>query len=181
MCAIGALKGAIGALYGFTPVDLTTDTVKILGMHFSYNVTLHEERNFLETGKKMEKILQIWRMRGLTLQGKITVFKTLVISKLVYCSYLSYVPKSIIDLVKKMQKEFVWSDKPAKIKHNTMCNSYEQGGLQMSDIDLKIDALHLSWVRRLFEGNDHQWKHIPRKCFREYSECFFPAFLPSTF
>ena len=181
VCAIGALKGAIGALYGFTPVDLTTNTVKILGMHFSYNATLHEEKNFLEIVKKMEKILQIWRMRSLTLQGKITVFKTLVISKLVYCSYLSYVPKSIIDLVKKMQKEFIWSDKPAKIKHNTMCNSYEQGGLQMSDIDFKIDALHLSWVRRFIQGDDHQWKHIPRKCFSKYSECFFPSFLPSTF
>ena len=99
MCSIGALKGAVGALCGFKPINLTTSTIKILGMHFSYNAILHEEKNFLETVKKMEKILQIWRMRKLTIQGKITVFKTLVISKLVYCSYLSYVPKTIIAMV----------------------------------------------------------------------------------
>jgi hypothetical protein len=181
MCTIGILKGPVGALCGFTPVDLTVSTIKILGLHFSYNSDLHEEKNYLDTVKKMEKILQIWRMRKLTLQGKICVFKTLVISKLVYCSYLSYVPKTVAELVKKLQKEFIWSDKPNKIKHNTMCNSYEQGGLQMSDIDFRIDALHLSWVRRLFDQNEHQWKVIPKTLLNNFSNMFFPGFLPKNF
>jgi len=182
ICAIGSLKGVSRALCGFKAIDLTNDSTKILGLHFTYNKKIHEERNFIEIVRKMEKILQIWRQRSLTLHGKITVFKTLVVSKLVFCSYLTDVPKSIIETVKTIQKSFIWSDKPAKIKNLTMCNSYERGGLQMTDIDFKIDALHLSWVKRLFDENDHQWKYIPKALLPNFvNGIFFPSFSPKPF
>ena len=181
-CAIGSLKGVTRALCGFKPIDLTNDSAKILGLHFSYNKKIQEDRNFIDTIKKMETILQIWRSRNLTLLGKIAVFKTLAISKLVYCSYLSNVPNSILETVNKIQNKFIWSDKPAKISHFTMCNAYERGGLQKTDINLKVDALHLSWVRRLFDDNDHQWKYIPKICLNiDSNESFFPNYLPRTY
>ena len=62
-------------------VDLCKDTIKITSVHFSYNKTNHDEKKFLETITKIQIVLRTWRMRSLTLEGKIIVFKILAISK----------------------------------------------------------------------------------------------------
>ena len=61
------------------------------------------EQNFVETITKIEKLLQVWRQRNLTLEGKITIFKSLAISKIVYVAYLSDVPNFIIKALEKIQ------------------------------------------------------------------------------
>ena len=132
-------------------------------MHFSYDKILRDETNFNDTVTKIEKLLHVWSQRSLTLEGKITIFKTLTISKIVYIAYLSSVPNYIIIELKKIQNAFLWNGKRAKIKHETLCNSYEKGGLQSVDIELKIKALQLSWIHRLFDNKEHQWKIVP--CF----------------
>ena len=58
-------------------------------MHFSYDKILRDETNFTDTVTKIEKLLHVWSQRSLTLEGKITIFKTLTISKIVYIAYLS--------------------------------------------------------------------------------------------
>jgi hypothetical protein len=79
IAGIGAKKGAIGALWGMKSVDLTNDCVKILGIYFSYNKERMNDKNFVVTVGKIEKLLNIWRQRNLTLEGKMVIFKTLAI------------------------------------------------------------------------------------------------------
>ncbi len=122
---------------------------------------LRNEKNFTDTIIKIENVLRVWRQRDLTLEGKITIFKTLAISKIVYNAYLSTVPNFVIEALKKIQSNFLWNGLRPKIKHDTLCNSYEKGGLQSVDISLKLKALQLSWVKRLYDNNPHQWKTIP--------------------
>jgi hypothetical protein len=112
-------------------------------------------------------------MRFLTLSGKITILKTLVMSKIVFISFLSDVPKIIIDKLIKIQKYFLWDGKRPKIKHNTLIGSYEHGGLKGLDIELKIKALQLSWVRRLYDGSAHAWKNIPLFYIKKHSDTIF--------
>ena len=38
--------------------------------------------NFLKQITSIEKVLKLWRMRNLTLEGKITAFKALAMSKI---------------------------------------------------------------------------------------------------
>ena len=52
-----------------------------MGVHFPYNKTKQDEKNFLETMTKIQNIVKIWRMRSLTLEGKIIVFKPLLFQK----------------------------------------------------------------------------------------------------
>jgi len=122
---------------------------------------LKNENNFSDTVGKIENLLRVWRQRNLTLEGKITIFKTLAISKIVYNAYLSEVPDFTITTLQKIQKNFLWNGKRSKIKQDTLCNSYEKGGLQSVDITLKLKALQLSWIKRLYDDNAHQWKTIP--------------------
>ena len=55
-------------------------------------------------------------MRRLTLEGKIIVFKTLAISKIVFLSLISKVPTEIISEVERIQKTFLWPFKPKNQK-----------------------------------------------------------------
>ena len=98
-------------------IDLNNDTLKILGTNFSYNEKLKEEKNVYKTETYSKRVLNIWKMRSLTLEGKIVIFKKTRISKIVFQSFITTVPKHIINELKKMQKAFLWKNSTAKIKH----------------------------------------------------------------
>ena len=179
VCGIGVKKGEVTALCGFKNVDLTTDSVKILGVHFSYNKDICRQRNFLDVVKKIENVIKVWRLRCLTLLGKICIFKTLAISKIISISFLSSVPCDVISTLEMIHKNFIWDNKRAKIKHITLIGNYAEGGLKDIDIKTKIDALHLSWVNRLYDGNFHPWKLIPTFLFKKLSQCSSTIFYPN--
>ena len=77
---IGVLKGVEMALCGMRCIDLNIDTLKILGTHFSYNEKLKERKNFYKIVTDMQQVLKIWKIRKLTLEEKIDIFKTIAIS-----------------------------------------------------------------------------------------------------
>ena len=62
------------------------------------------QKNFLEVIKKIEKVLAMRRWRNITLAGKITIFKSLAFSKIVFISYLSYIPNEMIEKIEKYIK-----------------------------------------------------------------------------
>ena len=55
-----ALKGLQVAVCGMRCKDLNSDTLKMLDTHSSYNEK-----------KEIQRVLKIWKMRNLTLEGKI--------------------------------------------------------------------------------------------------------------
>ena len=76
-------------------------------------------------------------MRNLSLVGKITVFKSLVFSKIVYLAFPTLLLNNIEEL-KHIQKEFLWSTKKVKIKYDTLCNDYKDGGLKVLILYIKL-------------------------------------------
>ena len=104
---IGVLKGVQVAVCGMRCVDLKNDTFKILGTHFCYNEKLKEERNFYTTVTNIQRVLKIWKMRNLTLEGKIVIFKTLARSNIVFQSMITPVPRHIVSELERIQKAFL--------------------------------------------------------------------------
>ena len=78
--------------------------MNILGIHFSYNKKLETEENFIRHVRKIEKVLKLWRMPNLTLEGKATIFKTLARFKIIHLSLVTNVPRQIINELNKIQK-----------------------------------------------------------------------------
>ena len=60
--------------------------------NFSYNKENQNETKFFESITKIRNVLKVWQMRHLRLEGKIIVFKTSAISKIVLLSLISKVP-----------------------------------------------------------------------------------------
>ena len=118
---------------------------------------------------KIQNILKLWKLRNLTIDGRrIVVFKSLAISKLIRLALVTEISTTTINLLTKIQMEFIWKGKNPKIKNSTLCNDYESGGLKNVDIFSKVVSLQCSWIKRLFDNNFHQWKFIPLYLIRQY-------------
>ena len=54
-------------------------SVKLLGVHFTYDYRLKRKLNFDELIKSIKGKLKVWRGRDLTIIGKIQIVKTFII------------------------------------------------------------------------------------------------------
>ena len=166
---MGTLKGVEMAVCGMQTVDLTRDARKILGIYFSYNINLMNQKNYFKAITSIHGILKLWRMRSLSIEDKIVVFKTLAISKLVYLTLLIVILNHITDEVAKIQKSFIWHDSSPKIKHELLRMQFKARVLNSVDIRFKFVSLQCSWVKKLYDDCLHEWKIIPlhllNKCF----------------
>ena len=60
------------------------------------------EKNFLTAISNIQSVLKIWRIRNLTLEGKIIVFKTLALSEIVRLCLTSVALKQIIEEIENI-------------------------------------------------------------------------------
>ena len=100
-------------------------------------------------------------MKNITLEGKIIIFKTLALSKIVCLTLITSFLQLLIEKVQRIQKAFIWNKLTPKIKHETLYNSFKEGGLKNVDINSKIASLHCSWIKQLYDDKFHEWKLIP--------------------
>ena len=94
IAGLGALKGVKLALCGMECIDLMFNAIKILGVYYSHDKNFENQENFINLVLKIEKLLRLWRIRNLSIARKITVFKTLAISKIVHL--ITVIPNSVI-------------------------------------------------------------------------------------
>ena len=130
---------------------------KVLGVLFSTDIQRMVDINFEGKLQVVHKLIHYWNKRQLTPLGKITVIKSLILSKFTYL-FLN-LPDPPIEFTKELQNilyRFLWNGKPAKIKRSVVCKSYIDGGLQMVDVQTFISSLKISWVQRYRRGDGLQ-------------------------
>ena len=143
------------------PINIASEAIRTLGgIYNSYFTDLVEKLNFLDNLKPLSDVIRAWEPRGLSLAGKILVFKTLAVSKLLYVCTFKNPSTQIIESLNSIQKKFIWSKKRPKIKHSTLIADYKDGGYKDIDIETKISSSKVKWVSRLLDDNFHPWKSI---------------------
>ena len=116
-----------------------TSVIKYLGVNIPLNkfdeLSLFEE-NFASTIHNLQSTLNLWLVRGLTLLGKITVLKTLIIPKLIHkASYLPIqLPEKFVKQLNRVLFTFIWGSKWEKIGRSQRCCSIEEGAAKMIDV-----------------------------------------------
>ena len=164
---LGALKEVKLALCGTECINLMVNAIKLLAFYYSYDKNFENQEHFTNLVLKIENILRLWRMRNLAIAGKITVFKTLPISKIVHLALVKVIPNSIILELDKIMKHFIWKNGNPKIKQGTLCKNCENGGLKNVDITFKIISLQCSWVKPIYDSSTDDWKLIPLHIIRD--------------
>ena len=161
-CAVWVGRGSLQRL----PIceDLALQwcrSFKLLGITFDIdNMQDMVQLNLNAKLKEMEKVLLAYKRRNLTILGKITVIKTIIIPKFVHV--LSVLPnpshKTIIDLNAKFS-EFIWNSKTGKINRNLLSLDLAEGGLKMTHLLSFIKALKIKWIKTIYNG-DEGWVDI---------------------
>ena len=91
----------------------------------------------------IKEYLNLWECRGLTLTGRIKIFKSLALSKTIYASTMTHPSKRLIGQLYSLQKHFVRKRRLPKIKHITLIAGYVDGGYKDVDIATKLELLKI--------------------------------------
>ena len=142
-------------------LQMTDEPVYALGTHFSYDDNLSDQRNFFDKLSKLQKTLNFWSQRDISVYGRINIVKTLALSKVIFICSSMETPPRFAEEVNRIIFDFVWNHKPAKIKKSTLIKSKKDGGLEMKDFVIFDKALKLNWVTRICSDHDAPWKYIP--------------------
>jgi len=132
-----------------------------LGIHFTNHNSTSNKLNCETKLQDLQRILDSWKRRKLTLLGKINIVKSLGLAKLTYNASVLPLPKDFDKQVNKTLFDFIWDNKPHKIKNNTLIGDRKEGGLKMTEFDSMNKALKASWVRRFHTDINAPWKIVP--------------------
>ena len=129
----------------------------LLGIDFSADLTAMLDTNYRKAIQKIQVEIRKWQRRTLTPLGKITVIKTMLLSKLIHLLTSLPTPTSFLDEIHKMFFQFLWDKKPDKISRNTVCMNYLDGGLKMLNIYDFVKSLKVTWIRKILYSKESQW------------------------
>lgn len=161
---IGSMSNSDRKLCKEVSLDWNQNPLKILGVIFTtevFDIWTHNSDVILH---KIEAILKVWSKRKLTLPGRITVIKSLALSKFIHL-FLA-LPNPPGDLVKQLEirfYKFLWNSGPDRISRKTIIKDITAGGLRMIQLSSFIKALKVSMLRRLItQPNDGVYQNISK-------------------
>jgi hypothetical protein len=150
------------------------DSVKICGITFSNDKDTAYNENIVNKIHKMERQLNIWRQRNISLEGKILLVKCFGLSQLIYSLQATQVRPQEIKLIENIIYKFIWniplssSRSNGKIRRETLQASVEDGGLNAPNVKALNDAIKYKHLLRCF-NNSHPIGYLTRHKMRKMS------------
>ena len=137
----------------------------ILGVEFTTSLANITDINIEKKIIGIQKEINNWTNRDLTPFGKIVVIKSLLLAKIVHI--LISLPTPSGKLIRKLNClffNFLWDNKPDKIKRSIAMKKLEKGGISMIDLSTFDKSLKLTWLRR-FMLNEPKRKLVVNNLF----------------
>ena len=152
---IGSRKGSKLKFCEHVNLQWEMNEFTVLGVKFTYNLKDMVDLNYAEKLNEIKKLFLNWSKRILTPLGKITVIKSLALSKINYLILaLPNLFKKIIDELQIMFYQYLLDKKPDKIKRTIITQNYTEGGLRMIDVFTFMKSLKLTWLRRILHNRN---------------------------
>ena len=140
--------------------DWNPTSFTLLGIEFTKDLKNITDININKKLTEIIKDINEWSRRDLTPFGKITVIKTLLVSKIVHILIgLPSPSKKLLNEINNIFYTFLWNKKPDKIKRDVATLKLSHGGLNMINIFNFDKALKLTWIRRL-NNTSAKWKDL---------------------
>ena len=151
------------------------NTLSILGITFSNECSANEiVENFNKKIAQLERLCHLWGKRFLTLLGRITILKSFGISLFIYLMQSIGISDENLKTINSIIYRFIWNPRAKKghrvtekVKRNIINKPYENGGLNMIDLNKLQDSFLLKWADRLLNSSSNRWKDIPSLYFEK--------------
>ena len=142
---------------------------KTLGVYIGGNTEVANKKTWNEIVSKIKNTLNLWKLRGLLLRGRIAVVNALVVSKVNHALSTCALPLWASNEINTTIDSFVWRGKASSIAHKTLMGGKKQGGLAIVDLKTKQEALRIKTAGKfLAQEVELTW----RSFFREHLRCF---------
>ena len=150
------------------PVTIV-NRINILGIWFeSEKMASTIKGNWEDRIDRMKQLIKEWSKRDLSIQGKIVVVKTFLVSQFTYVMQSIGLPHDVLQIINTYLYKFIWqkkySNKKAfeKVKRKIMEADYNEGGLNMINMFDLQKYFYLQWAGKL-AGSTHEqnWDIIP--------------------
>ena len=148
-------------------LDWADGDFTILGIKFNAQLENIEKINYESKINMIKKDINHWSKRNLTPLGRITVVKTLLLSKVTHLFISLPNPSSeLITHLDKLFAQFIWRGKVDRIARKILCQDHKNAGCRMIHISSFVKALKLTWIRRILQTNS-SWVNL----FNESTQC----------
>ena len=131
---------------------------KALGIWFASNQEEMIKLNIADKADKIKSILNLWQGRVLTLTGKITILKSLVLPHILHLAYVLPLCETLLMDLDKLFFDFVWNKRKHLVSKQTLLQSYDMGGLKMLSIADMVKTAKIMWVKRFSNEINAKWK-----------------------
>ncbi len=115
---------------------------------------------------KAQQRVEKWKMRQLTLFGKVLVFKSLIISMFSYGATYIRIPNYVVKKLNSIMWSFIWDGKPESVQRKICMQQTENGGIGCIDISKWIVSKRIMLIKRVINGKIEAWKALPCQYFK---------------
>lgn len=143
-------------------INLTwVNKLKLLGVVFNPQCQDIVDENLKLKRDAILRTIGMWQSRSLSLVGRITIAKSLLLSQ------ITHVISSLPDPSEKLMKEintilfkFIWNSKRNPLKRIRLCQPLKENGLSMIDLTSYVRSLKMKWIKRLVGGSRSSWREL---------------------
>ena len=107
------------------------------------------EDNWRPRISAVENVFLSWRQRSLSYLGKALIINAIALSRIWYVASLVYMPPFVLRELNQLVFKFFWSGKRDLVARWVVVQPTSSGGFSVVDVELKVWALLLQWVRHL--------------------------------
>ena len=137
--------------------------VKILGVWFSATENC-QQANIQPVVDNISLLMRVWQQRALSVKGRVTVAKSLLISKFIYVMPCVKIEIAQLRTIQSHIMKFLWRGRPPKVSAKVLRQEVADGGLGAPDVECMYASLKLGWMRKLFK--DLPWSQLFRtRCY----------------
>ena len=166
----GSMKGSNLKLCKETNLSWDQGIFTVLGVKFCTNLNDMLALNYSEKVREIRDLLINWSKRILTPYGKIIVIKSMAMAKINHLILALPNPaERIISEINSMFFRFIWNGSRDRIKRSVSIKEYKDGGLKMINVQYFIEALKVTWIRRLVQ-KETKWSYLLNHTYPNLSE-----------
>ena len=156
--------------WNLSDMELTweEDVIRYLGFYITGSSPIACKANWENKLDKMQRLLDNWRKRNLTIFGRVTVLKTLALSQIIHLLMFHTVPNVIMKKINKMFYRFLWQGQTDKVRRCDVIKNCLNGGVKMVDVEKLVFSFRLRWIGRLVDDTEAVWKHLAHYWFDRF-------------
>jgi hypothetical protein len=141
------------------PIDLhgfvITDSLTLLGMEVKRDLN-NENEIFLKIQEKILSIVRFWDLFRLSLPGRISVVKTLILPQL---NYLGCIIKPSSHILRDLQRIVDgFALKNLRVAESRLYLPAKFGGLGLMNLETYLDAQRIVWITRAAKKRIDNWR-----------------------